>query len=278
MRLISVLCLAISFLCPAALAAETPWQSLAPGVSIRLIGTGQVADDGKTLVALEIDMPDSTKTYWRVPGETGLPVDLDFSDSVGVVAHRQFWPYPLREEKAEKTDYVYYGHTVLPIELTMSDPDGTVDILATLGICSEICVPARTRLRLPLTAGPPDAPNGLRIRQAMAAVPISWTDEPHPIGRVSLMAGATAIGIRLEQDGVDAASLIAATSSGEPLFGAPQKSPHGDLVVLPILGKSDNSALDGLEVEITFMTEMGAYVVSRTVEAGDAANETALGQ
>ena len=270
MRLFSVFCLAVSGLSLPALAGETPWQSVAPDVSIRLISAGQVTPDGKALVALEIDMPATTKTYWRVPGETGLPVDLDFSASSGIAGYDVLWPYPLRETKGNMLDYVYYGHTVLPIELSVPDGVAMVDVTAILGICSEICVPAQLRLNLPVARDTPDASNGLRIRQALAAVPIAWTEEASAIGEVQLLAGNNAIGIRLEHDAVQADSLIAATSSGDPLFGAPQKSPHGDLVVLPILGKSDNSALDGMDVEVTFMTDMGAYVVSRTIESGGA--------
>jgi DsbC/DsbD-like thiol-disulfide interchange protein len=270
MRLFSLFCLAVSCFSLPALAGETPWQSVAPDVSIRLISAGHVTPDGKTLVALEIDMPPNTKTYWRVPGETGLPVNLDFSASSGIAGYDMLWPYPQRETKANMLDYVYYGHTVLPIELSVSDEAAMVDMTAILGICSEICVPAQLRLNLPVAGETPDASNGLRIRQALAEVPIAWTDEAAAIGEVELLDESNAIGIRLEHDAVHADSLIAATPTGSPLFGAPQKSPHGDLVVLPILGKSDNSVLDGMDVEVTFMTDMGAYVVSRTIETGDA--------
>lgn len=273
MRILPILCVALSFPCSPVIAGETPWQSVAPDVSIRLISTGQVSEAGKALVALEIDMPASTKTYWRVPGETGLPLALDFSSSSGIADYDIFWPYPLREAAGEALDYVYYGHTILPIELTLPEAGAIIDVTAILGICSEICVPAQLRLNLPLLENAPDAPNGLRIRQAMAEVPIAWTDSAAAIGEVALMPEAEAIGIQIEHEGVDAGSVIAATSAGEPLFGAPQKSPHSDLVVLPILGKSDNSALDGMDVEVTFMTDMGAYVVSRTIEAGSAQSE-----
>jgi DsbC/DsbD-like thiol-disulfide interchange protein len=41
-------------------------------VKLRLISTGQIKANGTTLVGLEIDMPETSKTYWRVPGDTGL--------------------------------------------------------------------------------------------------------------------------------------------------------------------------------------------------------------
>ncbi|KKB08783.1 protein-disulfide reductase DsbD domain-containing protein [Devosia chinhatensis] len=243
-----------------------------------MISAGQVSPQGKALVALEIRMPDTTKTYWRVPGESGLPVDLDFSASSGIAGHTVLWPYPLREQKGQVLDYVYYGHTILPIELDLTDPVGMIDVTATLGICSEICMPAQLRLNLPLADNEPDRSNGLRIRQALAEVPIAWTGPERALGDVELLPEEDAIAIRDLHEDIDASSVIAATPAGDPLFGAPQKSPHGDLVVLPILGKSDNSALDGMDVEVTFMTDMGAYVVSRTIEAGDNADGASEGE
>ena len=258
-------------------AGETPWQEVAPGVSIRMISAGTLSADGKAMLALEIDMPETTKTYWRVPGETGLPISLDASASTGVSAHRLLWPYPQRETKSGKLDYVYYGPTILPLEVTGS-ADATLDLKATLGICSEICIPAQVNLSLPLTDDAPDSPNQLRIRQALAEVPIDWTEGADPVGSVEAMADGKAVSVEVDAALLDPDSVIVATNGDGLVCGAPQKSPQSNLVVLPILGKSDNSALDGLDVEVTFMTDMGAYVVNRAVEAGSVAEAAEAGR
>lgn len=254
---------------PAA-AGQTPWQEVEPGVLIRLISSGVVTAEGTSLVALEFDMPETTKTYWRIPGQGGLAAVLDFSRSSGIAEQAALWPYPELEAKADVLSYVYYGDTVLPIEVSVTDPQGRLDLSATLGVCSSICIPAQLDFSLPLLDATPDASNGLRIRQAMAEVPISWDGQAEPLGRVVYETGAHAIGVFVNPDLVDPATLIAATASGYPLFGAPQKSPQSDLVLLPILGKTDNIALDGMAVELTFMTDRGAYVVNRTIAAPDA--------
>src|SRR6476660_63422 len=77
-----------------AIAAETPWQEIAPGVKLRLISNDTLRADGTTLAGLELDMPQSMKTYWRVPGEAGIPTELDFSGSSGVAGDQMLWPYP----------------------------------------------------------------------------------------------------------------------------------------------------------------------------------------
>lgn len=278
MRVPSFLALCLVLAAPNAQAGETAWQELAPGVTVRLISSGVADPDGKALFALEIDMPSDTKTYWRVPGETGFPTELDFTGTTGIAGHENHWPLPTRQVSDGLLDYVYFGHTILPIALDVRDPGGVVKVQATLGICSEICIPAQAQMTLPLTDAEPDAGNALRIQQAMADVPIAWDGGPEPAGAVRLAADGTGILVEIDSDVVDPDTLIVAGELDDPLFGAPQKSPQHDLVLLPIMGKTDNSVLEGMEVELSFMTPMGAYEVSRTIETGTVADVNALSQ
>lgn len=251
-----------------AFAGETPWQEIAPGVQLRLISTGQVKADGTTLLGLEIDMPETTKTYWRVPGDTGLPLELDFTGSTGVSDHKVLWPYPLRQDTEDYLDYVYLGPTILPVEVRVDSDRAVAEISAMLGVCSDICLPAQASFSLSLADAAPDRPNGLRLRQAVAMAPIAWPDEPQPLGEVQLRAAEAMLAVQVSDETLDPASLIAATTSGEPLFGTPQKSPEPNLVLIPILGKGDKSDLENQAVQLTFMTDMGAFEVTRTVQSG----------
>ncbi|MBJ3784893.1 protein-disulfide reductase DsbD domain-containing protein [Devosia sediminis] len=275
MRLFPALALAVVLPVLSAAAGETPWQEVAPGVSVRLISAGAPDADGRAWVALEIDMPDNTKTYWKVPGESGLPAQLDFS---GIAGHEVHWPYPIRDELDGLVDYVYFGHTVLPIALDVGSEAVTISLEATLGICSDICVPAQAALTLPARGEASDEANALRIRQALANVPIEWEEGPEPAGAIHLADDGSGILVEIDSAVIDPASVIVAGDLDDPVFGAPQKSPQPNLVLLPIVGKTDNSALDGLEVELSFMTPTGAYEVSRTIESGTDANVDALAQ
>ena len=248
-----------------AMAGETSWQEVAPGVKLRLISTGQIKANGTTLVGLEIDMPETSKTYWRVPGETGLATELDFAGSLGVADHQVLWPYPTRIESKDHVDYVYFGPTLLPIELALDPGAPQAELAVILGVCSDICVPAQASFSLPLVEAEADRANGLRIRQAMAMAPIPWEDDPQPIGNVEYDADAGMLEVRVGDPDVDPASLIAATATGEPLFGTPQKSPEPHLVLIPVLGKSDEIDLASQDVQLTFMTGMGAFEVTRPV-------------
>lgn len=261
-----LLATSLALLAMPAHAGETAWQEVAPGVKLRLISAGQIKPDGTTLVGLEIDMPNTTKTYWRVPGDTGLPTELDPAGSIGVTGHEILWPYPTRQQTDAYLDYVYFGPTVLPLELVVDEAAPRLELSAVLGICSDICVPAQARFSLPLVDSAPDRPNGLRIRQALALTPMPWQGDPQPIGNVEWQRDANMLVVHLGDDTVDPASLIASTESGQPLFGTPQKSPEANLVLIPVLGKADKMDLENRAVRLTFMTGMGAFEVERTVE------------
>lgn len=249
-----------------ALAAETPWVQAAPDVRLRLISTGKIAPDKTALIGLEIDMPQTIKTYWRVPGDTGFPAVLDFSGSRGVVAQEILWPYPTREQTPDYLDHVYFGPVVLPLELKLDSTAPHIELDAILGICSEICVPARLAFSFdPLEDGP-DPVNGLRLRQALATVPLAWTGERQPIGEVKLLAGVDTLAVELDGPEVDPGSIIAATADASLLFGAPQKSPEPDIVLIPVLGGNGTIGLEGRDVILTFLSSGEAFEVTRTVE------------
>lgn len=271
MRILALATLA-PLLVSASLAGETEWQEVVPGVKLRLVSAGEVRPDGSTLLGLEIEMPDNTKTYWRVPGETGFPAELDFSGSSGVKSAEIVWPHPKLDVSSGYVDFAYFGNTLLPIAVSADDPAGIVTVSALLGICSDICLPAQASFSLPLADAEPDRPNGLRIKQALAEAPIAWTEGEEPVGAVEYLPDRQALAVWLDDETVDVSTLIVATETGTPLFGVPQKSPQDGLVLLPILSKTENSDPRGADVQVSFMTGMGAFALSRTIGSGPTSN------
>lgn len=248
-------------------AGETPWQDLAPGVNARLISSDVLSADGTTMVGLELDMPGNTKTYWRIPGETGIAAGFAFTG--GVSGYTVFWPYPTIDTAQGYRDYVYFGPVVLPIALTVIGGAPVVDLAATLGVCSDICVPAAVNFSLPLNFAKADAGQEIRIHQAVLLAPIAW-DGPDPAFR-AVTGVATGIYLTLGDPSVDPDSLIADTGDPATLFGAPQKSPDGRSVFLPLQGGS--TGLEQQEIRITFMTATGPY--ETTLPVGPVSTESA---
>ena len=256
---------ALLFAAGPAVSAETEWQTIAPDVRVRLIASEQLGADRTTLAALEIDMPVSTKTYWRVPGETGIATEVDLAGSVGVTWKDIAWPYPVLDTKGGYTDFVYYGPTVLPIELKVAGDSPVLEASVLMGICSDICVPAQASFTLPLDFTSPDRGQGLRINQALAKAPLLWDGPEEPIGEVTFVSTRQALVVPVSSAEVDPLSIIAQADGSELLFGAPQKSQDGKLLLLPLLGGSGAEGLVGHSIQLTFMTPMGPFELSRRV-------------
>ncbi|MEO8758140.1 MAG: protein-disulfide reductase DsbD domain-containing protein [Devosia sp.] len=247
-----------------ALAGATPWQDIAPGVKARLISNDTITN-GMTLAGLELDMPQDTKTYWRVPGETGIPTEFSFDGTTGVDAPAVEWPYPQIDRSDGYLDYVYYGHIVLPIALKADGGEATLATAITLGICSDMCVPAHASFSLPLSFAKPDVGQAIRLSQAEALTPVPWDGAADSVGPVTSRADGLAIA------GLDPAiqpdTVIADLGDPAMLFETPQKSPDGPLWTLKLLGGAATKGLEGRSVQLTFMTAKGPYVVTRQIAA-----------
>lgn len=261
------LALAFLLLPTAVLAGETAWQELAPDTRIRLIASESLSPDGRTHIALELDMPSDTKTYWKVPGETGIPLELDFAGTEGLEGHRVIWPFPKIDIVSGYTDFVHYGHVVIPIELDLGAvPGARLELGTLMGICSDICVPATAAFSLPLDFGKPDAGQQIRIDQAIAEAPIAWAGEDGPIGSAVYDAAAEVLSVEVDSSRADPSSLLADASAAGYVFGAPQKSPEPNLVTFDLLGGADAAKLQGETVSFVFLTEDGPYALDRLIE------------
>ncbi len=262
LRLATVI--AVTLLAQPAFAAATDWQEIAPGVKLRLISSDKIVD-GHSLAGLELDMPDNTNTYWRIPGETGIPTELDFSASTGLSEPVLHWPYPEIDRSRGYMDYAYYGPVVLPFEFEAIEAmPALLDVSVVLGVCSDICVPANAKLTLPLSFAAPDAPNSIRLDQAMAKVPILWDQPGQPFGSVEAGLDGS-LHLLSPSPSIDPASVIADVGDPAVLFESPQKSQDGALWTLKPLGGVAEKGLEGSSVQLTFETPNGPYAVTYAV-------------
>jgi DsbC/DsbD-like thiol-disulfide interchange protein len=262
MRLELLICLTLAT--SPAFAGASPWQEIAPGVRARLISADAVVA-GRSLAGLELDLPQGTNTYWRVPGETGIPTVLDFGGSAGVGDPAVAWPYPEIDRSKGFVDYVYRGHTVLPIAFRPTGGGATLAVRVTLGVCSDMCVPAVAAFSLPIAFDRADAGQAIRLDQAEAAVPIRWDGPVGPVGSVTATGdGLTLAGL---DPRVDPASIIAEAGAPARLFGPPQKSPDSAIWTLRPLGGGGTGGLEGQTIQLTFNTPSGPYTVSRRIAA-----------
>lgn len=258
---IAVFCMAVPTL---AQAGETAWIEVAPDARVRLI-TSDVYTDGKTLVAIEADLPVNMKTYWRIPGETGIPTVIDTSTSVGVNTSQILWPIPRRENKDGYVDHVYYGYTVLPVELRLDGPNGVLNANVVMGVCTDICVPVRADFSLPLDFEKADIGHDLRIQQALSAAPKPFEGDLSPIGDTWFDTSTETLHVTVLDPDLDINTLIADTGHAADLFGMPQKSPTAGVILFKLLGRGREDGLQGQPIHFTFELGGAVYELDRQI-------------
>lgn len=153
----------------------------APGLHADVdILPGWRTEEGVHIAALRIALDDGWKTYWRAPGEAGLPPLFDWSGSQNLRDIAFNWPVPEIIISNGVTTLGYAGELVLPIEVRAADPAADVTLTAGIafGICEEVCMPLQTDVTavLPASATATDP----RIVGAIAARP----DTAHEAGVV----------------------------------------------------------------------------------------------
>ncbi|NEW88465.1 MULTISPECIES: protein-disulfide reductase DsbD domain-containing protein [Rhodopseudomonas] len=84
------------------------------------------------------------KTYWRTPGDSGVPPRFDFSKSENVEAVTILWPAPQAfPDGAGGTSLGYKGQVVLPLRIVTKHADKPVTLRATVdyAVCDKLCIP-----------------------------------------------------------------------------------------------------------------------------------------
>jgi len=99
--------------------------------------------DGQVLGGVELRLEPGWYTYWRYPGEAGVPPVFDFSGSKNVARVEVLYPAPERYDDGVSVSLVYHDGVVFPLEITPTDSTLPVSLRVELsfGVCSVICVP-----------------------------------------------------------------------------------------------------------------------------------------
>jgi DsbC/DsbD-like thiol-disulfide interchange protein len=163
-----------------ALAAEPYASDWVDGLksSARLIAAG--SKDGALQAAVEIKLAPGAITYWRNPGDAGVPPTLSFEGSSNLAQARASFPAPQRLRENDGGEAFGYDRgLVLPVDVEPIDRAKPVTVALKLNyaVCEKICVPAQASLSLVL---PPDragtSPFAGPIAEAKAMIPriVEW--------------------------------------------------------------------------------------------------------
>lgn len=174
---------------------SNPWRLIV--ASLALLGAGlstsQAADShtrasllldaasarpGETVTAaIRLQMDPTWHTYWRNPGESGLPTSIAWTLPPGITAGDIQWPPPEPYESGGLTTYVYHDEVLLLVPLTLADAvkpgpallQARVDWLE----CQVACVPGSAPVQATLQIGTDRelSPHAALIQSWQARIP-----------------------------------------------------------------------------------------------------------
>ena len=135
-------------------------------------------------VGLQIKLAPGWHTYWKNPGDAGLPVRLKWTLPEGFSAGPIQWPAPERIPAPPLMSYGYGGEVLLPVEITPPAELGarqvTLAVKADWLECRESCLPAKADLDLvlPMQSDEPKpsaaAPLFAEARRRIPELPEGW--------------------------------------------------------------------------------------------------------
>lgn len=130
-------------------------------------------------VALRLKMDSGWHTYWRNPGDSGLPTTLDWKLPSGLSAGAIQWPPPRALPVGPLVNYGYEGEVLLLTDIAVASTFSSA-VPVSLGaradwlVCKEVCIPegADFALSLPVASNPaPDPRWGEAIARARGSLP-----------------------------------------------------------------------------------------------------------
>ena len=216
--------LVLALLMPlAAMAASGPAVEGSTATMRLLSAEDGVAPGARTVSAgIEVALKPGWKTYWRSPGEVGLPPDIDWAGSENVEGAELLFPVPERFEAFDIQNFGYSDRVLFPVRVMLRDPGRPARLRAEARflVCSDICVPEAATLTLDLPAGGGvDAVAAEALAAAAALVPGTGADAGFRLDGASLDETGLTVSVAAERH-FRAVELF--PEAGVTAFGRPE--------------------------------------------------------
>jgi DsbC/DsbD-like thiol-disulfide interchange protein len=148
--LIVIIALPVGAATDAWAADASPWDG-DTRAALRL-GAGSRTGDATAGAGVEIKLAPGWKTYWRYPGDSGVPPRFDFAGSENVKSVEILWPAPHRFSDESGITIGYKNDVIFPLRIVPQDAAKPVllRLKADYAVCEKICIPVEGRAELSL--------------------------------------------------------------------------------------------------------------------------------
>jgi DsbC/DsbD-like thiol-disulfide interchange protein len=130
----------------------SPWQRDGHS-AVRLLAGSR---SGAVLLGgIAFQLQPGWKTYWRTPGDSGVPPRFDFSKSENIEAVTVLWPAPTKfDDGASGHSFGYHNQVVLPLRIVAKNADKPVTLRADINyaVCEKLCIPVEASAELAITS------------------------------------------------------------------------------------------------------------------------------
>jgi DsbC/DsbD-like thiol-disulfide interchange protein len=130
----------------------SPWQRDGHS-AVRLLAGSR---SGAVLLGgIAFQLQPGWKTYWRTPGDSGVPPRFDFSKSENIEAVTVLWPAPTKfDDGAGGYSLGYHDQVVLPLRIVAKNADKPVTLRAAINyaVCEKLCIPVEASAELAFTS------------------------------------------------------------------------------------------------------------------------------
>jgi DsbC/DsbD-like thiol-disulfide interchange protein len=277
--LASSLALTVSLaLAGASLAAspgESPWVKETYS-KVRLVSGSVAGMSGDQMIAgVQIRLEPGWKTYWRMPGDSGVPPSFDWSGSKNLKSAEVLYPAPHRFTDASGTAIGYEDEVVFPVMVTPERAGEPVELKVNVdyGLCKTLCIPNQANLSIELPAH--------RVEKGVDPLLSRFVDlvpRPAETGKLPALGG-----IEAKLDSAKPELFIDANfadgATGTDLFveapgGAfvPVPKPLGPVqngrqrFVVSFASPAEAAAIKGKPLTLTFVSDEGSREAGVTVE------------
>ncbi len=142
---------------------------------VRLVATTTaVGELDSLMLGLEVELAPGWKTYWRSPGDAGIPPHLEWEGSRNLKEVDFQWPAPHRFSYYGIDTFGYEDQIIYPIEVQPTEVGKPVFLQASVDllVCEDVCIPHNLAVSLDLPSGPADiSDNAIQINRFSSQVP-----------------------------------------------------------------------------------------------------------
>ena len=251
-----------------AIAATALLLAHAPASAQKAVGGENGASAWVYRAGVEIALDGDALTYWRNPGDAGVPPEFDFTGSINLAKTKVAYPAPERHEEDGSEVFGWRRSVIFPLQIAPTDPAKPVTVKLALryAACEKICIPSDGRTEFTFAPKAAATPQAERIAKWAALTP-----------RPTSQAGA---GVMLESVAGAAKPQwrvrVSALETGSDLFAEGEDGWFFDTRAIAgggfklVLAERPTGSTNMTTVRLTLRRASGAVEFETKLDAGDA--------